>query len=196
MEEEPCRGLGPLLERIEAAASQGPEITLGDIVTAIGTRSFAPVLLLAGLVILAPVIGDIPGIRTLMGMVVILTAGQVLLGRGEIWLPDWLLERAVRSDRIRAAAGWMRRPALVVDRATRPRLRWAVRRSAAPVIAVICVLIASATPLMEVVPFSANLAGLAITAFGLALLTEDGLIGLGAMTLSIAGLVVLVTAVL
>ena len=44
---------------------------------------------------------------------------------------------------------------------------------------------------MEVVPFSANFAGFAIAAFGLALVTEDGLIGIAAMTISFSGLVFL-----
>lgn len=53
-------------------------------------------------------------------------------------------------------------------------------------IALMCVIVSMATPLMEVVPFSANLAGIVITAFGLALLTQDGLIALVAMVVAIA----------
>ena len=44
--------------------------------------------------------------------------------------------------------------------------------------AVGCVLTAAATPLMELVPFSANVAGIAVTSFGLALIAADGLMAL------------------
>jgi hypothetical protein len=194
MEHQPGRRLEELLDRIEAAASR-PEIRVGEIIAAVGARSFAPILLLAGLVILAPVVGDIPGVPTLVGFVVILTAGQLLCGRAHVWLPNWLLARSVKGDRIHTAAAWMRRPAKAIDWATRPRLRWAVKHAATPLIAIICLLIASATPLMEFIPFSANIAGIAIVAFGLALLTEDGLIGLAAMLVSVAGFIFVIFAV-
>jgi hypothetical protein len=42
------------------------------------------------------------------------------------------------------------------------------------VIAIACLAIAAAMPPMEVVPFSANGAGAALTAFGLALIAHDG----------------------
>ncbi|HEX9876102.1 MAG TPA: hypothetical protein VGC50_05560 [Gammaproteobacteria bacterium] len=38
-------------------------------------------------------------------------------------------------------------------------MRWAVKHAATPVIAIVCVILAAATPLMEVIPFSANIAG-------------------------------------
>ena len=44
--------------------------------------------------------------------------------------------------------------------------------------AVICMAVAAAMPLMEVIPFSANGAGLALMAFGLAIVARDGLLAL------------------
>ncbi|MGQ0751395.1 MAG: exopolysaccharide biosynthesis protein, partial [Betaproteobacteria bacterium] len=46
------------------------------------------------------------------------------------------------------------------------------------VIAGVCVVIAGAMPVMEVVPFVANGAGAALTAFGLALVAHDGLLAI------------------
>jgi hypothetical protein len=192
MAKPPCRELDQLLDRIQSAAREHPRTSLRAVVDAIGIRSFAPILLFAGLVMLAPLIGDIPGVPVLMGIVVILVAGQLLLRRERVWLPEWLLERSIASGKVTTAIAWSRRPARFIDRWTQPRLRWAVRHAATPVIAIVCVILAAATPLMEVIPFSANIAGLAITAFGLALVTEDGLIGLGAMAVSISGLALLV----
>jgi hypothetical protein len=51
-------------------------------------------------------------------------------------------------------------------------------------IALLCALIGVAMPSLELVPFSAHIAGLALTAFGLALIANDGLVGLFALTIT------------
>ncbi len=56
------------------------------------------------------------------------------------------------------------------------------------VIALTCVVIAAATPPMEFVPFTANGAGIALTAFGLALIAKDGLVALVAFVFTAATL--------
>jgi hypothetical protein len=59
-------------------------------------------------------------------------------------------------------------------------------------IATVGIIISFGTPVMEFVPFSANLAGAALTAFGLALVAHDGVFGLIAFILAaIAGGLVL-----
>src|SRR5690606_4512591 len=50
-----------------------------------------------------------------------------------------------------------------------------------PVLAAACILAAAATPVMELIPFGASLAGVAITAFGLALIARDGAIAIVAI---------------
>ena len=78
-----------LLERIRATDGDGQEVTVGEILKAAGTRTFGPVVVVAGLVVLAPLIGDIPGVPTLMGLLVLLTVGQMLFRKRELWLPRW-----------------------------------------------------------------------------------------------------------
>jgi hypothetical protein len=173
--------LEDLLDRLDEAASEGAQVSLDEVLDAVGRRSFGPIVLLAGLVILMPLVGDIPGVPTLMGVFVVLSVGQLLFGRDRVWLPKWLLKRSVGSDRFRKAIGWIRKPAGAVDRVIRPRLLPVVRGPGRFVIAVSCLITSAATPAMEVVPFSANGAGAALTAFGLALIAEDGLLALLAM---------------
>lgn len=173
--------LDQLLDRVEAAAKEKEQTSIGDVVEHVGARSFGPLLLVAGLVMVAPVVGDIPGVPVLMGLVVILIAGQLLFRRDEIWLPRWLQKRSVQCGKVRKSVDWLRRPARFVDRWTRSRYTRFVKHAGAYVIAATCVVIAAATPVMEVVPFSANFAGIAITAFGLALIAQDGLLALVAI---------------
>ncbi|HUO86681.1 MAG TPA: exopolysaccharide biosynthesis protein [Thermoanaerobaculia bacterium] len=63
------------------------------------------------------------------------------------------------------------------------------RRSASRIIAGACLVIAVAMPAMEVVPFSANLAGIVLLAFGLALVGFDGLVALVGVVVTVAALV-------
>jgi hypothetical protein len=44
--------------------------------------------------------------------------------------------------------------------------------------AIVCICISLAMPVMEFIPFSANFAGAALTAFGLSFIAKDGLMAL------------------
>ncbi|MBN1240305.1 MAG: exopolysaccharide biosynthesis protein [Gammaproteobacteria bacterium] len=174
-----------MLGRMDDAAQDKERVTFDDMLDAAGSRSFGPLLLLPGLVTLAPLVGDIPGVPVMMGAVVVLTSVQLLLRRDHFWLPQWLLRRSVESAKLRKAVGWLRRPARFVDRLLRPRLGVLVHGAGAYLIALVSLAVALLTPAMEVVPFSANAAGLVLTAFGLALIASDGLLSL--LALLIAG---------
>lgn len=178
--DQPITDLGQLFDCIGDAAVQNPnvKVTIGTIMDMVGRRSFGPLLLLAGLIILAPVIGDIPGVPTIMAVFVFLVAIQLLMGQEHFWLPNWLLQRAVPSDKLLKAVQWLRKPAGFIDKLIRPRLTLFVNGAAKYMIAVICLLIALMLPLMEVVPFSANAGGMALVLFGLALISRDGLLSL------------------
>ena len=174
--EAPPTDLTALLEQIEDAGKGEEKVSLEAILDCVGQRSFAPFLLIAGLITLAPLIGDLPGVPTLMATLVVLSAGQLLAGRKHVWFPRWLLTRQVSRERFKKAVGWMKRPAKWIDRLLKPRLSRLTRPPAHLAVALTCLLVALAMPPMELVPFTANGAGLALTLFGLALLADDGLL--------------------
>jgi hypothetical protein len=184
--------LGDLVERVERVAEEVDPVTLETILDALGRRSFGVALLVPGLVTLAPLVGDVPGVPTLMAVVVLLSAGQLLVGREKPWLPAWLLERRVEAATVRKVVGWMRPGVRVMDRILSPRLAVLTGRPARHVIAAVCVVVAAAMPAMELVPFSANVAGVVLTGFGLSLVTSDGLLVL--ITLAVAGALAAVVA--
>jgi hypothetical protein len=170
--------LEQLLDRIGEAATEGSDVSLDAILDEVGRRSFGPLLLVAGLITVAPIIGDIPGVPTLMGVLVILIAAQVLFRHDHFWLPGWMLRRSISATKLHKALSWLRRPARFIDRFLRPRLTFLTQRAGMIVIAVVCMQIAIAMPFMEVVPFSANVAGFVLAVFGLALIACDGLLAL------------------
>lgn len=171
-------GLVDLLDRIDEAVQGSERASLGMAFRAFGNRAFGPVLLFAGLVTLAPLVGDIPGVPTLMGIVVFLTAVQMMFNPGYFWLPDWLLKRSIGKEKVSKALDALRRPARFIDRLIGPRLTFMVGKAGSYAIAAACLLIACLMPPMEFVPFSANGAGAALTAFGLALVAQDGLLAM------------------
>lgn len=173
--------LSELLDLIENVADEQSEVSFRDIYDAVGHRSFGPLLLVPGLIVLMPVVGDIPGVPTVMGAVVVLIAAQLLARRKQFWLPRRLLDASLGARKVCKGVSWLRKPARPVDKVMRPRLTRFVAAPWTYVIAAIALVIGLAQPFMELVPFSANGAGAALTAFGLALIAHDGLVALIAM---------------
>ena len=68
--------------------------------------------------------------------------------------------------------------ACFTDRFIRPRLTLLVRGPAQYPIALTCLAIAAAMPVMELIPFSSSAAGIVLLAFGLALVAYDGMLAL------------------
>lgn len=170
--------LEQLLDQLDSAVdSPHREITVEEIVTAVGTRSFAPLLLLVGLLIASPLSG-IPVFPSITALIVILISLQLLAGRRHFWLPSWLLIRSVPRNKIASSIKWLRPPARFIDRFIKPRLTFLVKGPAMRIIAVLCLLMAAGMPLLEFIPFSSSLAGAALAAFGLSLVSGDGLLGL------------------
>jgi len=175
--------LTQLLDHIAKTARRRKRVSLDLVVRAVGRRSFAPLLLLVGIILFSPLSG-IPGVPTIMAVLVLLTALQLLLGRSHFWVPQWVLRRSISKDKLSRALDWLRKPARFIDRWLQPRLVFLVGRAGTYVIAILCAVIALALPVMEIVPFSATIAGMALAAFGLALVAHDGALALFAFAVT------------
>jgi hypothetical protein len=178
--------LNELLDVIEGVADKESDVSFRQLYDAVGHRSFGPLLLICGLIVVMPVVGDIPGVPTVMGAIVVLIAGQLLAKRKQFWLPRRMLDASLAAPKVCKGVRWLRKPAGAVDKVVRPRLTQFVTKPWTYVLAAIALAIGLAQPFMELVPFSANGAGAALTAFGLALIARDGLLALVAMALAVA----------
>jgi hypothetical protein len=187
----PPRGLEDLLRRLSDVCEEGGEVRIGRLIEAVGRRSFGPVLLLAGLIAVSPLSG-IPGMPTTIAVLVSSVAVQFLMGRRHFWLPRWVQERHVSHDRFCKALRWLKRPARFADRFLKQRLEILTHDVGIHAIAVLSLVIAATMPPLEIVPFAATSAGLALTAFGLSLIAHDGRVALVALVLTttVAGLVI------
>jgi hypothetical protein len=170
-------------------------VSVDDIWHTIGQRSFGPLLLVAGLVVMTP-LGGIPSVPTIFGMIVILIAGQLLLGRRNFWLPGFLRRLRTDQGKLDKSIRVSRPVARVIDRLIKPRLTWLTRPLWNRVIAGVSVALAAIMPPLELVPMGAAVPSAAITAFGLALVAHDGLLALIAFAISLGGFVLVGTQLL
>ena len=191
-EQNEFHSLQELLDRVQKISQKEGDVTVEEIIEMVGDRSYGPLLLISGLLTLAPIIGDIPGVPTILGAIVFLFSVQLLFGREHFWLPKFLLNRSVSSKKMNKGIEWLQPPARWIDKLLKPRLRLLVKDTAVYIIAFMCLMIASVMPIMELVPFSANAAGAALTVFGLALIARDGLLLVIALLLtgSIAAIII------
>ncbi|WP_440997980.1 exopolysaccharide biosynthesis protein [Arhodomonas sp. SL1] len=178
----PPQGLVELLTRLLALTEERQRVSVRDMLGVVGQRSFAPLLLLAGLIATSPLSG-IFGVPTLTGVIVLLVALQLLAGREHIWLPEWILSRRFPARSTRRALRAVRRPAAWIDQLLRPRLTVLTAGTGNRVTATACVLIAISMPPLELMPFAATSAGVLITLLALAIIADDGLLALVALAL-------------
>lgn len=175
-EAQEASNITDLIHALENKGHGKTQVSINDIMNAVGRRSFGPLLLVAGLITLAPVISAIPGIPTFMALLVLLVSAQLLAGRTTFWLPKWLLNRSVSRKGFDKAIYIMKKPANWVDGLVGVRLQWMKSDVGVRAIAIACLLIALAMPPMEFIPFSVNGAGVALLLFGLGLVAHDGLL--------------------
>lgn len=176
--------LQQLLERIGHAHSDtgSGKVSLGAMLHEIEKRSFGSLLLLAGLITFIPITGE----SILMGVFVLLIAGQMLFHRRHFWLPRRMLKLSIKQDTLCKFLDRLKPAARFADRLLRPRLTPLVRGAGAYTIAIVCAALALVMPAMELVPFSAYSAGLVLSLFGLALIGRDGLLALIALAVTVA----------
>jgi len=184
------RNLEQMLDRLQGVAEGRGRVTVEAMREAIGRRSFGPAILIAGLIALSPLSG-IPTLPSILGIMVTLVAGQLLIGRKRFWLPSKLLNRSIPEDKFLRGVRAIRPAGRWIDRYIRPRWTILTRGPGALAIATVCVVIGLTMPPLEIVPFLATTAGVALTVFGLALVANDGFLALAAflVTGGMAGVV-------
>lgn len=175
--------VGDVLDRLEALAREGDRVSLGHVVESLGNRSHGPLLLIPALIDISPV-GGIPGLPTLLGAIIVLTAAQLLLGRKHLWLPGLMARRSLSAEKTCKTTAKLRGLARFLDRWFHGRLPKFTKGPFVRAAAALCILLALTVPPLEVLPFATTAPMAAIAAFGLALIVRDGLLMLIAMGLA------------
>lgn len=163
-----------ILDQAEAAAT-ADEVSVNDVVCELGALSYSALLLVPALLVVTPLSG-VPGLSSILGSMIALISLQMLIGRNHLWLPKWILKRKVSSRKFRDALDHLRKPAAWIDRHTHPQFTVLVSDPARRVLQFACMVCGAAMPMLEIVPFTSSLLGLAVSLFATALVTRDGLL--------------------
>jgi len=179
-----AREAGPRLSEVFAAlaAEDRPRVAIGDVVEALGDRSFAPVMILLAVPNAIPFI---PGSSTVLGLLLALVAVQLLVGRRRVWLPErlnrWSFDREGFGRLVAKVTPWLAR----FERMARPRLWPASYRLAERLAGAVA--IALSLMIMLPIPFANGVPAIAICLLALGISERDGLwLGAGIVVGAIA----------
>lgn len=185
---EPALGLTDILVKL-ADEPDGDELSLVSVVETMQGRGFGPLLLAPTLMVVLPT-GAIPGVPTLSALLIVLVAGQLVVGKRTPWVPGRLRQASFEREKFQAAVARVRPWTERIDRLLKPRLRaltvWPFNRIGA----LVCLLLAVAMVPLELVPFAAAVPALIIALYALALAAHDGALAL----FSLVGMVAAVLA--
>ncbi|WP_164738171.1 exopolysaccharide biosynthesis protein [Frigidibacter oleivorans] len=168
------------------------DTTLGELVHALESRGYGPLLMALSALMLLPV-GMLPGFPALIGGLIGLTALQMLRGRRGVWIPGWLQRIGIPKKRLDGS----------IDKAW-PVVRWLRRglgrrltvltRSRAVLTAVAVLLMAAGAMMVALgfIPGLPFLLALPVLLFGLGLTSGDGLVMAGGFVLSVPPVVLAV----
>lgn len=179
--------LEQMLDQLERGVGNDERVTIKTMLSAAGSRSFAPALLLAGLIMFSPLSG-IPGLPSLAAVLVLLIAGQMLLGRSYFWLPTFIESRSVSRRKFEVMLDWLNPVARLIDRFLKPRLTRLTQGAGTVLLTLVCMIVALSVPPLEIFPFLASAAGAILVLLSLSMIANDGVMALLAMVL-VAGLI-------
>lgn len=172
MARDRTRALSDVLDRLEDVAHD-ESIRVGEVVEHLGRKSFASLMLIFALISTSPASG-IPGITATVAFLVFILAVQMIAGRNCVWLPDFVANRGMSTEKLCKGVGWLRKPVRFVERFLRPRMTFLLHRPWILLPLVLIAVLAVIMPLLEAIPTSGSIASAVIALFAAGLLTRDG----------------------
>jgi hypothetical protein len=150
------------------------KVTVGALLDGFGDRSFGPVIMLLGLLVVIPPVGAIPGLPMAVGAVILLFSLQIVFGADHIWMPEFVQKQGMSCDKLEEAEDRVKPWLARIDRMISRRLTWATGKVATRLAALAVSALALLLIPLELVPFAVGAPGAAIVLFGLALVARDG----------------------
>lgn len=155
--------------------TEGEDVTVAELLQAIGRRAHGPVFLLLGFIAVSP-LTIIPGANWFVATVILVFALQVVFGFRHPWLPKGVTEFKFKRDHLVQGVAAGERYAHMIDALVKPRLTFLTEPPFIQVVALICVLAALISFPLGLVPLGPLLPSLTVLLFGLALTARDGVV--------------------
>lgn len=166
-------------------AGDGEKVLIDELINRLQGRAFG----LGVLLFMAPVCLPMPpGVHTLAGLLLLLFAAQLTIGRRRLWLPKWIRMKRIQKDKIIRGLDRMARFTNVVERIARPR--WLFMTADFGKRAVGVVLIVLAIVLILPIPILGNLPpAIAACMLALSLAERDGVLVFAGLIASAAAII-------
>lgn len=163
-----------VLERLERLGEDRDRVAFGEIVSSLGARGFAPLLLALAVLMVLPT-GMIPGMGGALGGLMAVIGLQVMRGARGVWLPEFLAQRQIGSRTLRAGVHAVRPvSAWLSGRLSGSLSPLATGKASLTVIAFLLIVAGAAMTVLGAVPILAPLVGLPILLFSVGILSGDG----------------------
>ncbi|QSF55098.1 exopolysaccharide biosynthesis protein [Brevundimonas fontaquae] len=159
-------------------------LTLHEIRDRLDERAYGLLILLLSIPCLVP---GLYGVPQVVGLIVILLAGQMLVGREEPWLPRWFLNLRCKGSWLKAMADFAETKLGWIDRLSRPRLRGFADGPGEKLAAVFMIL-ATVTIVM---PLTNTIPSIALALLSVGLIQRDGLFVLAGCAVTTVWLTIL-----
>lgn len=185
MAENDGESIDAVVSELEELAETHPRVCIADILDDFGHRSYGPFLVILPLIDLSP-LGAIPGVPSLLALMIAIVAVQLLLHRDHIWMPGFIQDRTIRGRKLARALEKVEGVAHFLDSCCAGRLTWLAHGLPVRIAALCIVLLCLTVPPLELLPFASSVPMLAIAAFGVALTVRDGLLMIVAATITLA----------
>ena len=170
-QDDVSQNLGRLLRRL---ADDGGEegLTLHQIRDRLDERAYGLLILILSIPCLVP---GLYGVPQAVGVIIILVAAQLLIGREEPWLPRRVLNLRARGRWLAAMADFAETRLGWIDRLSRPRLLVFATGAGERMAAAFMIL----ATLTIVLPFTNTIPSIALALLSVGLIQRDGLFVLG-----------------
>ncbi|UUO07137.1 exopolysaccharide biosynthesis protein [Blastopirellula sp. J2-11] len=169
----------------------GENASFGDVMDALNSRSFGPVLLVPAVLAVSP-LGAIPGVSIFTGALIFVIAAQMLAARSHIWLPKRLLAFSFSREKLVNSVKSTRPWAVWFEPWIHNRLSFLIEAPFRQAIALVVMILAALFVPLAFLPFAVAVPGTAIALIALGMTAKDGALVLAGCTASIAAIVLAV----
>lgn len=171
--------------------TEGDEVSVREILSAVGRRAYGPVLLLLGFVAVS-LLTIVPGANWFVATLTLIFALQIVVGRKTPWLPAKLLDVRLKRDLLVTSARAGEKYAHMLYALVKPRLVFLTAAPFVQFVGLVCVMAALVIYPLGLFPLGPLLPSLAVLLLGLALVARDGVVVLLAVATFSGSLVLLV----
>lgn len=178
--------LSGVIEHLLEETADQERVSLDSVFGAFSGRLYGPLMLIPSLALLTP-LGGIPLMPIAIAVVLVLVAGQRVLGMEKPWVPKGMREKEISREKMVSAFKKLRPIAKFVDTLIRQRLAFLVVGPMERVIAMAIVAVGLSVPVFGLVPLAAMIPGAAAVLLCLAITARDGVLVLLAAAVIVGG---------